>query len=140
MELNNLDQSRMVMPHTKTSFISRRKFTSLAKKGKVTVTKYYMIKPLKAKKPPRSASSKLDKPQSDILYELFAKLQLGTLQPNRKVSKSAILDCSKSLTTQLKLNSVESRMVDNRSYQMDSFISTLRQCVLPRVKRECIWI
>jgi hypothetical protein len=38
------------------------------------------------------------------------------------------------LETKLKLDSVESRMVDNRDYASDLFISTLRQCTVDRDK------
>jgi hypothetical protein len=134
MELNNLDQSRYQMPRTKKSFLRRSLYVGVAKKAKTTIAKFHTIKPLKTKKPPRSASKKLDKPQSDILYELFAKMQTGILQSGRKLRKDAVSECAKTLITQLKLKSVEDRMADNRDYQSDLFMSTLRQCTFSREK------
>jgi hypothetical protein len=83
------------MPCTKRAFVDCSRFVGAAKKAKNTVVKYYTIKPLKTKKPAQSASTKLDKPQSNILYELFAKMKTGTLQVGRKLSKLLVVECLK---------------------------------------------
>jgi hypothetical protein len=61
-------------------------------------------------------------------------MKTGTLQVGRKLSKSLVVECSKTLEFKLKLDSVESRMVDNRECASDLFISTLRQCTVDRDK------
>ena len=133
MELFNADFSRFKMPRTKGKFVDDSKQVFAVKKARSTVNRYYSLRPLKAyKKPPRSASKKVDNPQLNFIYELLVKMGTMDVDPGRKMSSTSILKCSKKCTTPLKLNSVDDRMKDNRVYDSDKILSTLRQCILEK--------
>jgi hypothetical protein len=102
------------------------------KKAKSAIVEFYTIRPLKKRKPPRSASKKVDKPQQQIIYELFAKMRTDVLSNEREFGSNLIKECSTRLVTKLKLESVESRMVDTREYTSDKILSSLRQCIIER--------
>lgn len=137
MELFNLDYSRFAMPRTKKKFVDNSKYVMVVKKSRNTVVKYYSLKPLKmTKKPPKSASKKVDKPQLTFLYELFSKMGTAELVDGRKVTSESVSTCAKTCTTDLKLSSVESRMVDSRQFDSDKILSTLRQCIIDKTTIE----
>jgi hypothetical protein len=104
MELMNLDFSRFYMPRTKEKFVDSSRHLGVVKKAKSTIIEFYTIRPLKKRKPPRSASK--------IIYELFVKMRTDVLSNGRMFGSNLIKECSSRLVTKLKLESVESRMVD----------------------------
>eukprot|EP00956_Cyclotella_meneghiniana_P024622 scaffold49684_cov59-Cyclotella_meneghiniana.AAC.1 len=128
MEFYNGDYARFPTPRTLAGFVNHSKSVGLAKKAKNTVVKYYTIKPLRRRKPPRSASSAFDKPQETFIYEFFVRMDTFATDPQRKYSIKTIAEVGKKCTTNLKLSSVEERMVDRREYESDRILSTLHQC------------
>jgi hypothetical protein len=131
-ELLNYDMSRLPMPRTKDGFISQSHQIGLAKMTRRTIEDFYTIRPLRAKKPPRSASKKVDKPQKSIIYELLAAMDTGAINPNRTFTAKSLSDMTKTMKTNLKLKSVEGRMEKKREYENDHILSTLKQVTMDR--------
>jgi hypothetical protein len=131
-ELLNYDMSRLPMPRTKEGFIDQSRYIGIAKKSRCTIEDLYTIKPITNKKPSRSASKKVDKPQQSIIYELLVAMDTGALNPNRTFSPKVLVDVSKKMKTPLKLKSVEGRMQDKREYTHDNILSTLKQIMIDR--------
>jgi hypothetical protein len=132
MELMNLDFLRFYMPRTKEKFVDSSRHLGVVKKAKSAIIEFYTIRPLKKRKPPHSASKKVDKPQQQIIYELFAKMRTDVLSNEREFGSNLIKECPTRLVTKLKLESVESRMVDTQEYTSDKILSSLRQCIMER--------
>jgi hypothetical protein len=74
----------------------------------------------------------VDKPQKSIIYELLVAMDTGAVTPNRTFSPKSLSDTTKTMKTNLKLKSVESRMQNKREHECDNILSTLRQCTMDK--------
>ena len=133
LELFNWEYSKYPKPRSKYSFMTRSKFVGVGKKSKATIQQFYSIKWGMKRKPPRSASTKFDKPQFNFVYEIFGKCGTSETITSRRMSKNYVSKYAKGMKTKLKLESVESRArctIDDPSLAL---LSTLRQGIAPTV-------